>query len=210
VGVSFTPQDIGNRQDTLTITSPSLAAPLIVSLTGAGEDYQIAVLGSSSSVLTSGQTATYQFAVNPVGNSTGSLAVTCSGAPSNAVCTVNPVSLSLAGGAAGFVTVSVATAVAASATATVTHRAAWWVAGSALALLFPLLLPSAHRRSFLLALAVIAICSAPVACGIHASGVSGGGGSTAPGQTPSGTYSIVVTASFPGAQRTAIVQLVVQ
>ncbi len=67
----------------------------------------------------------------------------------------------------------------------------------------------ARRRLFVAAIAILLLCS-PIACGVHASGVNSGKGSTPAGQTPTGTYTITLNAAYPGAQRTATVQLVVQ
>ena len=108
---------------------------------------------------------------------------------------------------------SVQTAVAGSAAATplLRFRRSGWGAGIAFALLFPVcFLRRGQRGRFLLLLAAVALLGSSIACGVHSSGADGGDGKTAPGQTPSGTYTLTVTASFPGAQRQATVQLTVQ
>ncbi len=211
VGVVFTPGAIGNREGTLSITSDGLP-PLIVSLAGSGEDFQLAVVGSATSVITSGQTASYQLAVTPVGASAGSVTLSCSGAPANSVCTTNPTTVTLSGGASGSITLTLATAQSTAATNAKVRdvRGEWWLGGTALAFLCPLLIPRAQRRRLLLLLLAAALLGSPIACGVHASGVNGSGSGTQPGQTPSGSYTLTVDASFPGAQRTATVQLVVQ
>ncbi len=221
--VLFTPDIIGNRSATLTVSSPSLASPLVVSLAGSGEDYALSVTGNATDVVTNGQTASYQLSVTPVGDSAGSLTVTCLGVPANSACTANPSTVTLAGGATGSIALSIATGVS---TATSSLRApGGGGAGSsplpggplsktaiALALLCPLIfVPRRHRRRLLLGCAALVLLSAPIACGVHASGVDGGGGGgTVAGQTPSGSYTITVSAAFPGATRTTTVTLVVQ
>ena len=209
IGIVFTPGVIGNREGTLTVASGSLPEPLVVSLAGSGEDYQLTVVGSATGVVTNGQTATYHLAVTPVGASTGSVALACTGVPANAVCTANPSTVSIAGGTTGSVTLTIATAVAAT-TVSTTQSSRWWTGGAALALLCPVFfLRCEHRQRFLLVLAAVLLLVSPIACGVHASGVNQQG-QTQPGQTPSGSYNITVNATFPGALRTAGVTLVVQ
>jgi len=209
IGIVFTPGVIGNREGTLAVTSS--AVPLIVSLTGSGEDYQFSVVGSGSSVITNGQIASYHLSLTPTGTSAGNIAITCSGAPANSICAANPPTVQIAGGVTGSITLSVATAAPATPTSAFLDKTGrWWAGGTALALLCPMfLLPRSHRRTFLLAIVALALLSAPIACGVHASGVNSKS-SPQPGQTPSGNYTLTVTATFPGAQRTATVNLVVQ
>jgi hypothetical protein len=224
LGISFVPQQVGNAVDQLTLTSPSLSGSLTVALSGSGEDFQISITGSSSDLITNGQTATYQATVTPVGSSAGTLTITCSGAPANAYCTANPASLSVAGGATGSITVSVVTGLtstgAVQSQALSPLRLAWssrgaaWNYGAALALLLPcLLFRGKTRRTFLALLVTLALVLAPTACGVHASGgssSSGRTGTSGSGTTPPGKYSITITASFPGAQRTATATLTVE
>jgi len=216
VGITFTPAQAGNLVDQLTLTSSSLHAPLTVSLSGSGEDFQLSVVGSSSQTITSGQTATYQIAVTPVGASAGTLTFSCSGAPANSSCTFNPTTVSVAGGAAGSVTATITTGLptiawrcpAQASPRALPERVTW-----AIALLLPcLFLRGRSRRTFLGLVLTLALVLAPTACGVHASGGSTGvtTGTTGTGSTPSGTSTVTLTASFPGAQRSVTVTLVVQ
>ena len=213
VGVIYTPGSIGSDQATLTVTSSSLASPLVVSLTGSGEDFQLAVVGSSSSVVTDGQTATYQLALTPVGASAGTVVLSCAGAPANALCTLNPSSVTLGKGVTGSIMLTVATSTNASSSSLTTgpsHSGFWWASGAALAWLLPFLrLAPAQRRRFLVVTGAALLLLTPLACGVHASGVNSSS-TTQPGHTPSGSYSLTAGASFPGAQRTAAITLVVQ
>lgn len=209
IGVTFTPAAIGIRQGTLKVSSTSLSEPLIVSLSGSGEDYGIAVSGATQEIVTAGQTASYQLTITPVGASAGSLTLSCSGAPATATCTMNPTALTLSGGAAGSATLNIATT--GTATTTAARRggasprgAHGWPRDAALALIVPvLLLPRRRYRRLVCTLLALALLGAPIACGVHASGSN-----DAP--TQNGSYTITVTASFPGAARTATVSLVVQ
>ncbi len=214
IGVVFTPSSIGNRQGTLTVqgSGASFGEPLIVSLTGSGEDFQFNAVGSATATITTGQTAVFNFNVIPTGLSTGSLNLACSGAPVNATCTVNPPLLSLAGGAGGSFQVSVATGVnATTASLAERHRFRSWLGATALAVLCPLLLlRSERRRRFGLLLVALALLGSPIACGVSASGAKLAQNAIVAGQTPSGSYPITVTASYPGAQRTTTVTVIVQ
>jgi hypothetical protein len=212
VGVTFAPQQPGNAVDQLTLSSPSLGSPLSVALSGSGESFLIAIVGASSAIITNGQTATFKLSVTPVGISAGTVAVACSGVPASAVCTLNPASLSLAGGAAGSITATIATGTSATAaTEPSTGRGLFWTSAGGLALLFPWLFARGRMRRVLLLLGFsVLLVLAPVACGVHASSgkTTGGGGGT--GTTPPGTYPVTVTATYPGAQLTATLNLTVE
>jgi hypothetical protein len=205
VGVIFTPQQAGNRSGQLTFSSSALNSPLSVSMAGFGEDnIQLSVSGSSTQVVTPGQTANYRLVVTSVGASAGPLSFTCSGAPANAACSVNPSTLNVVGGSTGYVPVSIATGAATAAFS--------WKAGAAMALLLPFLsLRRRASRPFLLLCAAAALVLIPTACGVHAS--SGSSGSTAGGSggsTASGTYPITITGTFGGAEYTQTLTLTVQ
>jgi hypothetical protein len=83
----------------------------------------------------------------------------------------------------------------------------------AIALLLPgLFLRGRSRRTFLALAVTLLLVLAPTACGVHASSGSTGvkTGTTGTGTTPSGTSTVTLTASFPGAQRTVTVTLIVE
>jgi hypothetical protein len=210
LSILFTPSTTGTREGVLSVTSSAASAPISVNMSGAGEDYTLAIRGASSAVITSGQTATYSVLATPVGTSAGTLTIACTGAPANSLCTASPSTLSLAAGATGNITVSVQTGT--TVTATLLHRLpdGRWAAGAAFALLLPVwFLGGSRRRGLLLMLAALLLLGSSIACGVHSSGADAGG-KTAPGQTAGGTYTLTVTASFPGAQRKTTVQLTVQ
>src|SRR5271165_425823 len=66
IGVVFTPPQAGPLSGGLTVTAANLATTLKVALAGNGEDFTLQVSGSSSAVLTSGQTATFPLLIAPV------------------------------------------------------------------------------------------------------------------------------------------------
>ncbi len=199
LGVVFQASTPGPVNGVLQVTSPQLPAPLSTTLTGAGEDFQLAVVGNASAVVTPGQTATYQLSVTPVGASAGTVTIACSGAPAGSTCTPNPAAVTLSNGASGSITLQIATAAAT--TVSLRH---WGESAAAMAILVPFFWRRRTARRWLLSLAMVALLAAPIGCGVHASGAA-----KTP-QTQSGTYTLTVAASFPGAQRTATVTLTVE
>ena len=218
LNILFTPSATGTRQGVLTVTSSALATPLSVNLGGSGEDFTLSVSGSSSAVITSGQTANFSVIVTPVGSSAGTLTIACTGAPANSDCTTNPSTLNVPAGVTGDILVSLQTGADSNAMLAPSHRLPLdrlpnkgWAAAAVFALLMPVwLLRGSGRRRYLLMLSAVVLLGSSIACGVHASGAGAGGGNTLPGQTASGTYTLTITGSFPGAQRQATVQVVVQ
>src|SRR6266446_5514665 len=76
--------------------------------------------GSTSAAITARQTATYNVQLNPAGGFSGSVSLTCSGAPAQATCSISPASVTVTGSSAVPFTVTItttaATAMASSAT----------------------------------------------------------------------------------------------
>ena len=110
ISVTFKPAAVGNRSATLTITDSGPGGSQTVALSGNGTEVSIAPAeGSSTSAeVAAGATATYNLTFTPDGF-TGTLALTCTGAPTAATCTPSPASLSLDGSTPANVTVSVTT-----------------------------------------------------------------------------------------------------
>ncbi len=99
VSVTFTPTAAGSRTGMLTITDNAPGSPHLVALAGTGEDFSIAASSGSSNSATvkAGGSASYQLSLAPEGGFSGTLSLACSGAPSQATCTVNPTSVTLNG-----------------------------------------------------------------------------------------------------------------
>jgi hypothetical protein len=102
ISVTFTPTAAGIRTGALTITdnATSPPSPQTVSLSGTGTSppgFSFAA-GSSgtSTAVTAGQTATYSLTVGGSGGFSGAVAMSCTGTPANATCSVsaNPATLS--------------------------------------------------------------------------------------------------------------------
>jgi hypothetical protein len=121
VNLSFSPTLVGQRAGNLVISDTAPGAPQTVTLTGNGTDFSILAAngGSTSASISAGQTATYNLEVTPVSGFSGSVALTCVGAPSQATCSV-PTGVSVSGGAPALFQVTVSTTVRAQATSRAT------------------------------------------------------------------------------------------
>jgi hypothetical protein len=113
IGVFFDPTVSGARIGTLTVTDNATNNPQTVSLNGTGQDFSMALQSQSSATVSPGQSANYMIAVTPVGGFNQTVALSCSGAPPGAICSV-PNSVALNGSAPTPVSVTVTTATSAS------------------------------------------------------------------------------------------------
>ena len=112
ISVSFGPQAQGQRSATITLTDDAPNSPQTLSLAGSvTAPFQLGATssGSTSAAISAGQTAQYALQVLPGPGYTGSVTLTCAGAPQAATCGLNPSTIALAGGAAVPFAVSVAT-----------------------------------------------------------------------------------------------------
>ena len=198
ISVIFTPSTTGARSATISIADNAAGSPQSVALTGTGDDITIGPASGSSTTtsVNPGQTASYVLSFTGTVDYSATLALTCSGAPSEASCTVSPTSLSLSNGVSGNATVSVSTT-AASALPPMLPSAPWnrpgpwlyWLFAGTLAALLLL----SQRKALRLA-GLACLLTAGIACG-------GGGGSSTPppppsnSGTPAGTYTLTITAT---------------
>jgi len=198
IGVVFSPTQTGTRTGTLTVSASNLSAAFNTSLTGIGEDFSIQVNGSSTSVITSGQSVTFQVQIAPVGNSSGTVALACTGAPQNSTCTLNQTQFTLnPNNTTGTVTLTIQTS-------TTAELRPWEKISLALAALLPIGWLGRRRRWICLLVLSLAGAMIPMGCGVHASGVNSGGSSGTP-------YTITVTGTAPGGlQHSATVTLTVE
>jgi hypothetical protein len=167
-------------------------------------------------VIVNGQTATYTVQVIPVNGSSGTLTMGCTGAPQNSTCTISPVTLPIAENSRGSATVTVTTGISSANASEASPFARWMKVSIALAAVLPCVFFGFRKgalsaRVFLVLLLAVVLL-APIACGTHA---SGGSSSTSPSGpqgaiTPSGVYTLNITASIPGLQRNVPVSLTVQ
>ena len=92
ISATFTPSASGARTATVTISDNAASSPQVITLQGNGQDYSLSL--SAVSAIQSGGTATSQLTVTAVDGYSQTIALTCSGAPTLATCTVTPSSIS--------------------------------------------------------------------------------------------------------------------
>lgn len=227
VQVVFKPGVVGARSASIVFTDNAPDSPQSIALTGTGGDFSLAAAssGSTSATVTAGQTANYQLEVNSTG--TGTVTLSCSGAPSEAVCTASATSVAVTASAPGLFQASVTTT--ANSTLPIASNKphgridgmGWQFAFMILALAIFLAASTKTRAEVLgrqnaawmrfaqsIALA-IALAASAVACG---GGGGGGGGQDPPphGGTPAGTYSLTVTGTSGSTSHTISLSLTVQ
>ena len=210
LGVTFEPTAAGTITGAVTIADDAVGSPQSVALTGTGEDFTFtAPPGSSTSATVSpGGTASYTLSVVAGGGFNQNISFTCTGAPSEAACTVSPSSLTLSSSSTN-VTVKVTTTapsvgaprpnplpppgpvqswpwllwtVALAALGSLARAARGWVQPGV----------GRSRAGFVTFAALVLVMGAMAACG----GGGGGGGGPAPRGsfgTPPGTYTLTVT-----------------
>jgi len=214
IQVTFTPSTSGTQTGTLTIADNATGSPQIVELTGnmASQSPSPSIGlgvpsgGSASATVTAGATATYALSIGGSGMS-GTASLTCTGAPTGAVCSV-PATVSLNASSASTFNASVTTTSRSPRGFCRPGSEPWlW----AMAIFGSLILfNAAPTHQFpLLRLApflvlIVAFCSC------------GGGRSTSPAPTPNpsatpaGTYTLVITAKSGTDTQTQNLTLTVQ
>jgi hypothetical protein len=204
-------------------------AQLVWLFNGAGPSFSMTAGAGLSVTVAAGKTASYSLSLGGNGGFSGSVALTCSGAPTGATCTVSPSSVTLNGTTSQSVTVSINTTAgsqllpsAFSDTVNPARRIVWIfgliiVAGIAAA--FAMGRGSRRRFSYAFAAACCALmlvsASLMAGCGGGTNSGSNSGGSGAGGATSgtaTGTYTITVTATStsPSVTRTTKLTLIVQ
>jgi parallel beta-helix repeat protein len=217
VDVDFTPTAQGVRSGLLQIITTDGGSPRSVSLTGNATDFSMAAApgASTSAIVTAGNTATYNLQISPLGGFAGTVALTCTGAPSLAVCTASPATVTPSGSASPFA-ISVTTTAASLIVPRMTPPR---MPPFGLFLIVLLLLgvfaltislarftnPLPQRRgAFACSLATLLL----VFVWAGGCGGSGSSGPRNPG-TPKGSYSLTVTATSNGVSRPLVLSLTV-
>ena len=108
IGVFFDPSSSGAVNGTLTIADNASGSPQTIPLSGSGQDFSF-TSSSSTQTVNPGSTAAYTIAVNPIAGFNQTVALSCSGAPTGATCSLSPSSIALSGSIPASVTVSVTT-----------------------------------------------------------------------------------------------------
>ena len=113
ITVLFTPSATGSRTGTLTVTDNASTTTQTVTLTGTGMPaltMGTAPGGSTTSSVSSGNTATYALAIAGGTGFSGTVKLTCTGAPQYATCSIAPSTVTITSGSVTNYTVTVSTA----------------------------------------------------------------------------------------------------
>ncbi|MEG9431300.1 choice-of-anchor D domain-containing protein [Terriglobus sp. ADX1] len=201
MGIAFLPDGAGARMGTVAITSNAVTQ--IAQLSGMGIDFSFVASGASSATINNGQSAVYALLLRPSVSTADAVTFACSGVPASTKCTITPQYRDLS--ATGTVTVTLLTGTTANA-----------ITGTSLFLsLVPLPLWLMRRRAtrgIALALISIIVLAGAQGCGSGRKMVDDGssGGSGGSSTTPSGSYTITVSATAAGVTHTVPLTLKVQ
>ena len=206
VAVTFTPTAGGQAAGSVSFSDNAPANPQGVALIGTGEDFTLAPVSGSptSSTVSPGQPASYTFSVGGQGGISGTVAFTCSGAPSEAPCTVSPNPATL-GNSTTNVTVTVTTTAATLSSPRSPRLPPAYPEGLGarrlllMALVLLAMMAWAVERENKLGLGrsrssiVLLASGLLLVLALAGCGGGGGGGVTHDPGTPAGTYSLTVT-----------------
>jgi Cep192 domain 4/Abnormal spindle-like microcephaly-assoc'd, ASPM-SPD-2-Hydin len=206
--VIFQPTASGTATGALTVTSPSLAVPANVALSGMGFDFTTAISGSSSVTVAAGQTADFTVTIDPVNGAQGTFTYTCGTLPANALCLFNPTTTAVSSGATGTLTLEISTGKAGLARIESPGGLGMLPLTCGVVLL-PLAL--VRRRKALLLMVLLAVMAGAMSSCTSSGGGTGGGTSSSGGSsaTPPGTYTIPVTVASTGVTHAVTVTLTV-
>lgn len=183
----------------VSITDNATGSPHTVALSGTGTDFSLtAAQGQTTATVAAGQTATYNLAFSGTPGFAGTVALTCTGAPSLSTCIITPLSLSLSGTSTVNTTVSVSTTARGMALprqlppAPIVPWSApvWWLLAVLGSATFALLRRPRGLEPARLGFVTVLLVALLAAVAL----TSCGGGSGPPPGTPSGTYNLTVTA----------------
>lgn len=223
----FSPSAAGARSGVLTLADNAALGTQSVSLSGTGVDFSLVPNGATAVTVSSGSSATFPLQLSSATGLSGSVALSCTGAPAHSLCTVSPTAAALGG------TVQVSVVVQTGmATAMVGPRELQQWTGRGGGLVLAVVSPAclglrrrrrlrrtrrrdSGRRGVLLCLA--SLCLAGLVClsGCGAGRViplaAGAGGTSASSTpTPSGTYNITVSGAATGVTHAVALNLTIQ
>jgi hypothetical protein len=200
----FAPTVGGARSGALTLNDSAASGTQTAALSGVGIDFTLVSTGATSVTVTSGTSATYTLLLTAPAGVSGSTAMACTGAPSHSLCTVTPSAPALGGSVSILVTVQTGLAQAKFVRPIFSGREELVV----LAFLLPVGL-FARRKKMLRALLMVTFAVGLSGCGAGRQIPAGGlVGPTTP--TPSGTYSLNVSAASGGITHSVGLTLIVQ
>ena len=212
--IVFSPTAAGATTGLITFIDNASTPTQTVALSATGIDFALAPAGSTTQTLSStiGTQAVYNLQLSSLATLTGTVALSCTGAPTNATCTVAPFTAPL--GATTPINVTVHIDTQAQLAPPFLFNNFFHSTGIVLALLLPTAFFFRRRmRKPLLSLAtlifIILITTALTSCG--AGRLIPDNGPIAPTYpTPTGTYNLTVTATSAGLAHTVGLTLIVQ
>jgi hypothetical protein len=209
INVTFAPTAAGTRSGALIIVDDAPDGPHTLVLSGTGTDFSPSA-SPASMAIAAGQSAIYTLTVTSLEGFHQVVSLSCAGVPREATCSISPATVTVDGASLATATVTVATAARGSAGTRLRLRPPSSRVNSRLALL-----------SWLLAFALVACRVADARTRAWRTltlnclfvflwtACAGGGGVTpaVPGGTPSGTYTLTLTATAGTVTRSAAVKL---
>ena len=207
----------GTSSFTVTGTSGATVHNATVSLTVSAPGFTIAAPALSPATIAAGASSTSTITVAPTGSFTGAVALTCAVTGGGSPAPTCAFSLNSVANASGTSTLTVKTTASHSISGALRSlppspgrgRGAGWLAAGSSALfagIFLLGAPRRRRRIAGLGLMLIVFFAAGVGCG----GGSSSGGSSQAGGTPSGTYTVTITATSGSIVQTEALSVTVQ
>ncbi|HKF06061.1 MAG TPA: SBBP repeat-containing protein [Candidatus Sulfotelmatobacter sp.] len=212
ISVIFKPTGAGSRTGSVTIPG----APQSVSIVGTGTDFSIAAASgancpsggncSTSAAIKAGQTASYNLQVTPKSGFSGTVALTCAGAPMSATCSVSPASVAVNGATGSAFVVSLSNTSSAQVIPFVRPHGSPVEFGALMLpyLLAPLLIARRRLASKRLGLATAPVCLLLVFTATLLIMTGCGGGSAPPTNT-----TLTITGTSSGVSRTLPINLTV-
>jgi hypothetical protein len=210
VWITFTPSSSGTRSGTLVLTDSAFDSPQVVTLTGVGTDFAMPSSGGSATVQP-GASAVYELSIAPVGGAfSNTIQFACANVPPSSTCGIQPGSVSLGGGGAVSIQVTIRTT-GGTAQASIpagTNRPLYATLSLAPSLGFlGLFLVKSSRRDIsgksLMTFCVIMAALLCASCGVTSA-------LRAQNSTPAGNYTVLVTGTSGNLQHSSSLSLSVK
>lgn len=211
--IVFAPTSAGATPGTLTLSDNASSGAQTTNLSGTGVDFRLSTNGTTTATVASGSSATYPLLLSSLSGLSGAVALACSGAPTNSVCTVAPTTASLGGTATLSVTVQTGQS---NQSARLLRPSVQGNSKQSPVLLALLALPlvfALRRRTLIRLLPLLLLGAFLGLCGCGSSRTipgGGGGGGGGGSSTPAGTYTLVVSGSAAGLTHSVNLSLTVQ